>query len=49
MTETILLFKDDIGSCTGAKFIVPGWGDTMKQRRKYCEKGMKNTMKQCHY
>jgi hypothetical protein len=49
MTETKLLFKDDLGSCIEAKFIVPGWGDTMKQRRKCCEKGMKNTMKQRHY
>ncbi len=26
MTETKLPFKDDIGSCTEAKFIVPDWG-----------------------
>jgi hypothetical protein len=25
-TEIKLLFKDDIGSCTEAKFIVPDWG-----------------------
>jgi hypothetical protein len=25
-TETKLLFKDPIGSCTEAKFIVPDWG-----------------------
>jgi hypothetical protein len=25
-TETKLLFKDDIGSCTEAKFTVPDWG-----------------------
>ena len=35
------LFKDDIGSCTEAKFIVSDWGDTMKQRRKCCETAMK--------
>jgi hypothetical protein len=38
---TKLLFKDDIGSCTEAKFIVPDWEDNMKQCRKCCEKGMK--------
>jgi hypothetical protein len=41
MTETKLLFKDDIGSCTEAKFIVSDWGDTMKQRPKCCETAMK--------
>ena len=35
------LFKDYIGSCTEAKFIVSDWGDTMKQRPKCCETAMK--------
>jgi hypothetical protein len=35
------LFKDDIGSCTEAEFLVSDWGDTMKQRRKCCETAMK--------
>ncbi len=42
LTQTKLLFKDDIGSCTEAKFItwLGGYYETTP------EKGMKNTMKQ---